>query len=318
MLRWLLIATLALTTAPAQAQGAPRTMRIIVPFAAGGASDTYTRIVAQKITEQTGKNIIVENRTGAGGRIAFEYAARAPADGSVVALIDATYAMLPGLFATLPWDVATDLVPAAMITQTPFVILVPADSKLVTLAALIAEARARPGKLNFGSAGVGSVNHIVTERFRSDARIELTHIPFRGMSEASLALQSGSLDLIIAASPTALGPVKGGKMRALAVTTATRTAALPGVPTAAESGVPEYITTNWFGFAVPRGTPRETTQTLRDDVIRALGAPDVREKLATQGAEPSSFTPEEFARFLREDTQRWTAVIRAAGIKADQ
>ena len=318
MTRALTVLILAMASTLAVAQNAARPTRIIVPFAAGGASDTYARIVAQKIGEQTGRTLIIENRTGAGGRIAFEYVAHAPADGSVVGLIDATYAMLPGLFATLPWNVATDLVPAAMITQTPFVLLVPADSKFASLAALIADARARPGKLNFGSAGVGSVNHIVTERFRGDAHVDLTHIPFRGMSEASLALQSGTLDLIIAASPTAMGPVRGGKLRALAVTTAARSPALPGVPTVAESGVPEYVTTNWFGFAVPRGTPQAFIQTLRDDVMRALAAPDVREKLAAQGAEPSAFTQEEFARFLRDDTRRWSEVIRAANIKVDQ
>ena len=318
-MRGLLLAfALGLPGLAAWAQTAARPVRIIVPFAAGGASDTYARIVAQKITEQTGKLFIVENRTGAGGRIAFDYAAHAPADGSVLGMIDATYAMLPGLYATLPWDVASDLAPAAMIAQTPFVVLVHADSKLATLGALIAEARANPGKLNFGSAGVGSVNHIVTERFRFDAKVSLTHIPFRGMSEASLALQGGMVDLIITASPTALGPIRGGKVRALAVTTAQRTPALPAIPTAVEAGVGDYVTTNWFGLAVPRGTPRVIVNTLRDDVVRALAAPDVREKLAAQGAEPSNFTPEEFARFLRDDTRRWTEVIRASGIKVEQ
>jgi len=302
---------------PAAAQAQTKPMRIVVPFAVGGASDTYTRLVAQKITEQTGKNIIVENRTGAGGRIAFDHAAKSPADGSVVVLIDATYAMLPGLFNNLPWDVNTDLVPAALITQTPFVVMVQAESKIATLADLLAQARAHPGKLNYGSAGMGSTNHIVTERFKADAKINVAHIPFRGMSEATLALQSGSLDLVIAASPTAMGPVKGGKLRALAVTTAKRSAALPGVPTASESGVSEFVTTNWFGFAVPKGTPAEVIQTLREDVARALTASDVREKLAAQGAEPATFSTEEFARFVREDTRRWSETIRSSGIKLE-
>lgn len=302
---------------PAGAQAQTKPMRIVVPFAVGGASDTYTRLVAQKITEQTGKNIIVENRTGAGGRIAFDHAAKSAADGSVVVLIDATYAMLPGLFNNLPWDINTDLVPAAMITQTPFVVMVQAESKIATLADLLAQARSQPGKLNYGSAGMGSTNHIVTERFKADAKINVAHIPFRGMSEATLALQSGSLDLVIAASPTAMGPVKGGKLRALAVTTAKRSAALPGVPTASESGVPEFVTTNWFGFAVPKGTPAEVIQTLREDVARALTASDVREKLAAQGAEPANLSTEEFARFVREDTRRWSETIRSSGIKLE-
>ena len=164
---------------------------------------------------------------------------------------------------------------------------------------------------------MGSTNHIVTERFKADAKVNLSHIPFRGMSEASLALQSGSIDVVIAASPTAMGPIKGGRLRGLAVTTAKRSAALPGIPTATESGVPEFITTNWFGFAVPKGTPNEFIQTLREDVQRALTAADVREKLASQGAEPANMSTEEFARFVKEDTRRWSETIRASGIKIE-
>ena len=295
----LLALVLGCSSLAAPAQTASRPLRILVPFSAGGASDTYTRIAALKITEQTGKPIVVENRTGAGGRIAWEAAAKSAPDGAIAALIDATYPMLPGLYEKLPWDVANDLVPAAMICQTPFVVTVGAGSKLESLAALIAEARARPGKLNFGSAGIGSVNHVVSELFKVNARVDLTHIPYKGMSDASVALQSGQIDLIIAASPTALGPIKGGKARGL------------------EQGI-DYVVTNWFGFAFPKGTPKEAVNTLRDEVVRALAAPDVREKLAATGAEPSNFTPEEFARFLKEDTLRWTEIIKASGIRAEQ
>ncbi len=308
---------LGLFSLAASAQTASRPLRILVPFSAGGASDTYTRIAALKIAEQTGKSFVVENRTGAGGRIAWEAAAKSAPDGTTAALIDATYPMLPGLYEKLPWDVANDLVPAAMIVQTPFVIIVNAGSKLGSLSALIAEARARPGKLNFGSAGIGSVNQVVSELFKVNARVNLTHIPYKGMSDASVALQAGQIDLIIAASPTALGPIKSGKARGLAVSTAQRSAAFPGVPTALEQGV-DYVVTNWFGFAFPKGTPKEAIKALRDDVVRALAAPEVREKLAAQGAEPLNFTPEEFAQFLKEDTRRWTGVIRASGIRVEQ
>jgi tripartite-type tricarboxylate transporter receptor subunit TctC len=318
MRRLLLAAVLVLCSAESQAQNAARPIRIVVPFAAGGASDTYSRLAALKINEQTGKSFVVENRTGAGGRIAWETAAKAAPDGTTIALIDATYPMLPGLFENrLPWDVATDLVPAAMIAQTPFVITVSTGSKLKTLAELVAEAKARPGKLNYGSAGVGSVNHIVTALFLHDAGINVTHIPYKGMSDASVALQGGQVDLIVAASPTALGSIKGGKARALAVSTAQRSPALAGVPTATEAGVP-YVVTNWFGFAVPKGTPAAFMKTLRDDVVRATSAPDVREKLAAQGAEPSSFTPEEFQAFLKDETRRWGEVIRQSGIRIEQ
>jgi tripartite-type tricarboxylate transporter receptor subunit TctC len=309
---------LALIAGLASAQTPQRPLRVLVPFSAGGASDTYSRLAALKIAEQTGRIIVVENRTGAGGRISWEAVARSAPDGTTAGLIDATYAMLPGLFDKLPWDVAGDLVPAAMVCQTPFVITVNASSKLKSLADLIAEARERPGKLNFGSSGVGGVNHVVSELFLHDAHVSLTHIPYKGMGDAVVALQAGQIDLIITASPTAIGPVKGGKARALAVSTAQRSAAFPGVPTAAESGVPAYVVSNWFGFAFPKGTPREAIDAMHRDVTRAIASPDVREKLASQGAEPLDFTPEEFARFLKEDTRRWTEIIHASGIRVEQ
>jgi tripartite-type tricarboxylate transporter receptor subunit TctC len=308
---------LAFATAAAQAQTSARPVRVLVPFAAGGASDTYARIAAIKINEQTGRTFVVENRTGAGGRICWEAAAKAAPDGTTVALIDATYTMLPGLFEKLPWDVASDLVPVAIIAQTPFVITVSTESKLKTLGELVAQAKARPGKLNYGSSGVGGVNHIVTALFLHAAGINLTHIPYKGMSDASVALQGGQVDLIIAASPTALGSIKGGKAKALAVSTAQRSPALPGVPTATEAGV-DYVVTNWFGFAAPKGTSKAFLDTLRNDVVRATSAPDVKEKLAAQGAEPSSLTPEELARFLKDETRRWGQVIRESGIKVEQ
>jgi tripartite-type tricarboxylate transporter receptor subunit TctC len=310
----ILLVAFASTLACAQ----QRPLRVLVPFSAGGASDTYSRLAALKITEQTGRVIVVENRTGAGGRISWEAVAKSAPDGTTAGLIDATYAMLPGLFEKLPWDVAGDLIPVAMVCQTPFVITVSVQSKLQTLGELIAEARARPGRLNFGSSGIGGVNHVVSALFLRDARIDLTHIPYKGMGDAVVALQGGQIDLIITASPTALGPVKGGKARALAVSTAQRSAAFPGVPTAAESGVPDYVVTNWFGFAFPKGTPKDAIDALYRDVQRAIASPDVREKLAAQGAEPSNFTPEDFARFLKEDTRRWTDTIRSNGIKVEQ
>ena len=290
-------------------------IKIIVPFAVGGASDSYTRIVVQKIIEQTGKSVVIDNKTGAGGRIAFDYVAHSAPDGSTVVLIDATYAMLPGMFTNLTWNVATDLVPVVMIAQTPFVVLVRTDSKFQNLGEMIAYARAHPGELNYGSAGLGSTNHIVTERFKSDAHIEVTHVPFRGMSEASLALQSGNLDFIIAASSTALSQIKGGKLKPLAVSTLKRSLILPNVPTAIEAGVPGFVTSNWFALAVPKGSSNEIINTLRDDVTRAISDSDTKDKLLLQGADAPRISGEELAKFLRDDTAKWTEVIKINHIK---
>jgi len=292
-------------------------IKIIVPFAVGGASDSYTRIVVQKIIEQTGKSVVIDNKTGAGGRIAFDYVAHSAPDGSTVVLIDATYAMLPGMFTNLTWNVATDLVPVVMIAQTPFVVLVRTDSKFQNLGEMIAYARAHPGELNYGSAGLGSTNHIVTERFKSDAHIEVTHVPFRGMSEASLALQSGNLDFIIAASSTALSQIKGGKLKPLAVSTLKRSLILPNVPTAIEAGVPGFVTSNWFALAVPKGSSNEIINTLRDDVTRAISDSDTKDKLLLQGADAPRISGEELAKFLRDDTAKWTEVIKINHIKID-
>ncbi len=297
----------------AHAQYGSKPTHVLVPFAAGGASDVYSRLAAAKITEQTGRTFVVENRTGAGGRICWEAGARSAPDGTTIVLIDGTYPMLPGLFEKLPWDMANDLVPAALIAQTPFAIVASPNARLKSLMALISEAKANPGKLNYGSAGVGSVNHIVTVLFLHQAGIDVTHVPYKGMSDASVAVQGGQVDMMIAASPTALGSIRAGKAIALAVSSASRSPAFPGVPTAGEAGV-NYVVTNWFGFAVPKGTPKASIDALRNDVVRAMASPDVRQKLAAQGAEPSDFTPEQFAGFVRDETRRWTDLIKANGI----
>ena len=317
-LRYFLTGLIAsLLTLTAQAQSPAKPMRIIVPFAVGGASDTYTRLVAQKITEQTGKTVIVENKTGAGGRIAFDFVAHAAPDGLTVGLIDATYAMLPGLFPVLPWDINQDLIPVVMVAQTPFVVVVGADAKFSNYQELSSAAMAQPGKLNYGSAGVGSVNHIVTERFRSNAKIDITHIPYKGMSEASVALLSGNVDLIVAASPTAIGQIKSGKVRPLLVTTAKRSPVLPDVPAVAEVGLADFVVTNWFGFAVPKGTPKEMMDMLHQDVMRAVAAPDVKEKLLLQGAEVSTFSTQQFSDFVKKETALWTKVTKDNNIKIE-
>ena len=312
-----LLSSIFVASSFAQSSASSKTLRIIVPFAVGGASDTYTRLVSQKMTEQSGRAVIVENKTGAGGRIAFDYVAHQPADGSTAVLIDATYAMLPGLFNNLTWDINTDLIPSAFITQTPFVVLVKADSQFKTLKELVTAAKNAPNTLNYGSAGVGSTNHIVTERFNASAGISLTHVPFKGMSEANLALQSGTIEMIIAALPTALGGIQSGKLRPLAVSSSKRSALLPKIPTVDEQGSGNFVTSNWFGFAFPKGTPKDQIQALHADVNKALSDPSVREKLQQQGAEILSISTEEFVKFVQEDTKRWTDIINAKQIKVN-
>jgi tripartite-type tricarboxylate transporter receptor subunit TctC len=311
------IAMFTLGASHAHAQYPNRPVKIIVPFAVGGTGDIVARMISMKISEDTGKPFIVENRTGAGGRIGYEAAAKSTGDGYTLAATDATYTMLPGLYGTLNWDQANDLVPVTISAQSPFVVIVSPNAKMKTLGQLLDQAHAAPGKITYGSAGVGSVNHIVTEMFERDAKIKLLHVPYKGMGDAMTGLLTGSVDVIVTAMPTAMPHIASGKAIPLAVTSAKRSAALPNVPTVQESGVPGFVAANWFGLTAPKGTPREAVDYVRNEVVKALAAPDVKERLAALGAEGSGITPEEFGRILREDTKRWTDVIRAASIKAE-
>jgi tripartite-type tricarboxylate transporter receptor subunit TctC len=267
--------------------------------------------------KNTGAAFVVENRTGAGGRIGYEAGAKSPGDGYTLVATDATYTMLPGLYGSLNWDQANDLVPVTISAQAPFVVIVGPDAKAKTLPELLAYAKANPGKITYGSAGIGSVNHIVTELFKREAGIDITHVPYKGMGEAMTGLLSGTVDLIITALPTAIPHIKSGKAVPLAVTSAKRSSALPDVPTVVESGVPRYIAGNWFGLTAPKGTPKEAIDYIHREVVKALASPEVKERLAAQGAEGSGITPQEMGKMLVEDTKRWTQVIQSAGIKAE-
>ena len=317
MIRLFAALALAALAAGAFAQYPNKPVKVIVPFAIGGTGDIVARLVATKISEQTGKAFLIENRTGAGGRIGYEAAAKSPADGYTLAATDATYTMLPGLYETLGWNQATDLVPITISADAPFVVIVGPGTNIKTLGQLLERAKATPGKITFGSAGVGSVNHIVTELFKREAKIDLLHVPYKGMGDAMTGLLTGSVDVIITAMPTAIPHIKSGKAVALAVTSAQRSPALPDVPTVREAGVPTYVAGNWFGLTAPNGTPQVAIEWIRTAVLKALASPEVKERLATQGAEPSGITPDVFGKQLRDDTKRWTEVIRAANIKAE-
>jgi tripartite-type tricarboxylate transporter receptor subunit TctC len=292
-------------------------VKIIVPFAVGGTGDIVARTIALTMGKNTGVAFVVENRTGAGGRIGYEAGAKSPGDGYTFVATDATYTMLPGLYGKLNWDQANDLVPVTISAQAPFIVIVGPNAKAKTLPELLAYAKANPGKLTYGSAGVGSVNHIVTELFKREAGIDITHVPYKGMGEAMTGLLSGTVDLIVTALPTAIPHVKSGKAVPLAVTSAKRSSALPDVPTVAESGVPGFVAGNWFGLTAPKGTPQEAIDYVHREVVKALALPDVKERLAAQGAEGSGISPQEMGKMLVEDTRRWTNVIHSADIKAE-
>lgn len=305
------------STTVALAQYPDKPIRIVSPFAAGGGSDTVTRSVAQAITEATGKAVVVENRTGAGGRIGYDAVAKSTPDGYTLAVTDGTYTMLPALYPTLPWDHAGDLVAVATMAQTPFVIMVHPSLSITTLAQLIEYAKRNPGKLNYGSAGSGSVNHVVTELFKREAGIDLAHIPYKGMGDAVTGMLGGSVQVLIHSVAGGAPHIKGGRAIGVAVMSPERSPALPDVPSAAEAGFPALVAGNWFGLTTPKGTPKDAIDWINREVEKALASRAVRERLDAQGAVPLILAPDAFAKLIRNDTQRWATVIRSANIRAE-
>ena len=310
---------LAVVVTGALAQGTwpQQPVKIIVPYSPGGTVDFSARQIAQKLTEQLGKPFVVENKVGASGTIGVATVAKAAPDGYTLLANDTSYAMVPALFKALPWDHANDIVAVTTILTTPVVLVVPAASPFKTGKELVEYARKNPGKLNFGSGGVGSSTHLNAEMFRKEAAVELAHIPYKGAGEAMTGIISNQVDLLITASPTAMGQISGGKIRALAVTGAKRSAAFPDVPTFAEIGLPGYTVTGWFGLAVPKGTPKDVIAKIHAETVKALADPGLRERLLAQGAEPGGMAPEAYAKFVRDETVRWGELARGAGVKPE-
>jgi len=304
-------------TAGAQTAWPEKPVRIIVPYAPGGTTDYAARQIAQKLTEQTKQSFYVENKAGASGTIGTDLVAKAAPDGYTLLTNDTTYAMLPSLFNKLPWDHANGLVPVTTIALTPVVLVVGVNSPYKTLAELLAFAQKNPGKLNFGSGGPGSSTHLSAELLKKEGKFFMTHIPYKGAGEAMLAVVSGQVDVLVTASPTAIPQVKGGKLRALAVTGDKRLSSLPDVPTFREAGLRGYTVTNWFGLVAPKSTPPELVGKLQAEVKKALADPALRERLAQQGAQPGGMAPADFAGFIKQETLIWGTVAKLAGVKPE-
>jgi len=293
-----------------------RPVRLIVPYAAGGPTDVFARIVAQKLSDNLGKQFYIENVAGASGNIGIGRGAKAAADGYTMLIVPTNYEVNPALFGTVPYDAMKDFDPVTLAVTSPMIISVH-PSLPRSVSELIALIKANPGKYSYASGGTGSPGHLVGEQFRIQLGLDLVHVPFQS---AGLAVQSaiGNHTPICIVSPAPTVPqVRDGKLSALAVTRKVRSQALPNIPTMAESGYPDIEGENWFGFIVPAGTPKEIVALLHREIVKLGMLPDVTEKLNALGFEPVGNTPDEFAAQIKRELPKWAKLVRDANIKAE-
>ncbi|KQP35552.1 tripartite tricarboxylate transporter substrate binding protein [Pseudorhodoferax sp. Leaf274] len=309
---------LAGTAALAQPAYPSRPIRLVVPFPAGGGTDLIAREVANKVATSNNWSIIIDNKPGSGGNLGVDAAAKAPADGYTLVLGQTSnLAINPTLYPKLPYKPEKDLDAVGLVAQAPLVVVVAADSPYKTLADVVAAAKAKPESLNYASSGNGTVAHLAAELLQKAAGVKFTHVPYKGAAQGSTDLIGGQIQMYVSSVPTLIGYIKNGKMRALAVTSQQRTADLPGVPTVAESGYKGFEAVTWFGVAGPDGLPKDVIAKLNTAFNKALQDPEVKSKLAAQGADVRSSTPEQFAALVRSEIVRWGKVVQESGAKVD-
>jgi tripartite-type tricarboxylate transporter receptor subunit TctC len=319
-LLWALLSVaLAGVPAVAQAQAYPtKPIRLIVTFAAGGGTDLAARAVAPKLAEALGQPVVVENRAGANGAVGAEATAKSPADGYTLMVGAAgTLAVAPHLNAKLPFDTFKDFAPVSLLATSAFVVSVNPSVKAQSIRELVALAKASPGSLTFGSSGTGGAPQLAGELFKSQAGVNLLHVPYKGLGPAITDLLGGQIQVVFADVGLVTAHLKAGRLRGLAITSATRSSMLPDLPTVSESGVPGYAAGTWYGVFAPAGTPGAIVARLSEEVRRALALPEVRAALVAQGVEAAGNSPEQYAAFLREEYAKWGRVIAEAGIRAE-
>ena len=290
----------------------------MIPFPPGGSLDNVGRLIAMKLSDAWGQQVVVENRPGAGGNIGADLVAKSPADGYTVVMgALSTHAVNPSLYRTMPYDAAKDFAPISNVAITPNVLIVNAKSPIRTLADLIAFAKANPGRTNFGSGSNGSAGHLAGELFKLETGTDVMHIPYKGGAPALQALLAGDTQFMFDNLANAMAQVKAGTVRPIAVTTAQRSKLAPDLPTMAEAGMPGFDISTWFGLLAPAGTPPEVIAKWNADVVKVLNSPDVREKMLAQGAEPAPTTPAEFAAFIAKERDKYARIVKASGAKVD-
>jgi len=307
----------ALLVAPhAAAQNYPAgPLRIVVPFTAGGGTDILARLIAQKLNESWGQPAVVDNRPGASGTVGTAFVAKAAGDGQTMLIVPAGYAGNPGLYKKLPYDHTRDLAPVSWLASGPLTLVIHPSLPARSVKELIALAKARPGEINFGSSGAGTLPHLSAELFNSMAGIRMVHIPYKGAGAAVTDVMAGRVPVYFMNILQSLALIKAGKLRALGVTTPERTPIAPEIPAIAEAGLKGFDMTNWYGLLVPAATPRDVIVKLSGEVARILKLPELRSRLAEDGMTVVASTPEQFGEYLARETAKFTRVIETAGIK---
>ena len=293
-----------------------KSVRMIVPFAPGGGTDIIARLVAQELTQAWGQPVVVDNRGGSGGVVGTELAARSAPDGYTMVLVSLGFSYAPALYSKLPYDSERDFLPVSQVATQPFVYVVIPSLGVSTMKELVALARAKPGAIRFGSGGSGGASHLGTELLRVMTGIELTHVPYKGTGPALTAMLGGEIQMQLIGISSVVPYMKSGRMRALAVSGARRSAAAPDVPTVAES-FPGYAFDVWYGMLCPAGTPRAILDKVAADLNRALGSPALAQRFAAVGLEPGGNTPDEFAKMIRGEIAKWRKVVASAGIRVE-
>jgi len=294
-------------------------IRFVVPYAAGGTTDLLSRAIAQKLSEALGQSVVPDNRPGAGGNVGAEIAAKSPPDGYTMLMAPVSpMAINVTLYGSkMTFNPEKDFAPVTLVAKVPLVVVVNPSVPAKNLLELIALAKSKPGQLNYGSAGNGSSNHLVGEMLKTAAGINMVHIPYRGGGPGMMALVAGQIDVLIGQVPTVTPMVNAGRLRALAVSGAQRSPALPDVPTMAEAGLPGFDATAWYSIVVPAGTPKPIISRLNAELVKILKSPDIRARLVSEGADVETSTPEELGAFVHAEIQKWSKAVRESGTKID-
>ena len=305
----------AASTGSGQAYPA-KPIRWISPWPAGGANDIFSRAIGQKVSESVGQQVLVDNRPGAAGTIGSDVAAKAPPDGYTLVMGSSpTHAIAPALYPTLPYDPVRDFSAVTLVGSVPNVLVLHPTVPAKTVKELIAVAKARPGKLNFASTGNGTSQHLSAELFKFMAGVDMVHIPYKGTAPALTELVAGQVDLAFENMPALIPHIQAGPQRALAVTTAKRSAIMPELPTIAEAALPGYDASVWFGVFVPAGTPRPVIDRLHAEILKALQTPDLKSRMVSMGTEVSGLGPDDFGAYVRKEIPKWANLVKAAGVK---